>query len=238
MKLSTLIKLESPIVSTALFIAGIVISTGALFEYYNDSAKITIPQIALTMSLTFLAGLISIHITARSIKQTVVYLERKRTEEQHKQSASDAQGQLALDPITKFLETGTNRSRLLINELARQLEAGQVALYVAHENNLEVTEGYGLTSDSAMKYACQFGEGLIGRVASAGQSLCIDDLPERYITVHSGLGSASPRFLVIIPLMQGQETKGVLELALFKAVTHETIKQLETIGKAWADAGL
>ncbi len=238
MKLTTLLKLEFPLVSTALFVAGIVISTGALFEYYGDPGKITIPQVGMTVGLTFLLGLISIHLTAKSIKQAVVYLERKKVAQQEEESVVATNEQLEPEPLMQILEQESNRSRRVINELARQLEAGQAALYIASENNLEVSEGYALSNDDVKRYACHLGEGLVGRVASAGQSLYIDNLPERYITVHSGLGSASPTFLAIIPLVADHETKGVLELALFKPLTQATILQLENIGKAWAKAGL
>ncbi len=238
MKLATHIKLEAQIISTSLFVCGIIISAGAMFEYQNNPEGITMLQICMTVGLTFFLGLISIHCTARSIRQTVVYLERKKSEKEQEKTIEKDEEQLTMESLHDILTQGSNISHSLVHEIARQLEAGQAALYTATDSLLEVTAGYALDSEEAKKYSCSFGEGLVGRTAATGQSLYIDQLPERYITIYSGLGSASPTFLALIPLVHEQQTIGVLELALFKPVTHATMLQLENIGKAWAKAGL
>jgi methyl-accepting chemotaxis protein len=238
MKLTNHIQLESSIIATTLFVTGVILSIGALFEYQRDSSVITIPQICMTVGLTFFLGLIAIHFTARSIKQTVVYLERQRKETEQVDEKVDTENQLDVAPVERALTQNENRNTLLINELSRQLEAGQAALYVREGESLVIKAGYAITNDQMTKYSCTIGEGLVGRVAATAQSLYVDNLPERYITIYSGLGSASPRFLVIVPLVDENEAKGVLELALFKPVTRGTMQQLEEIGKMWARVGL
>lgn len=238
MKIRNLLRFEPSIIFSTLFFTGIVISAGALYEFQINPTLLTIGGIGTIIGLTFFTGLLSIHFTARSVKQTVVYLEHKRDED-HKQNEADiSENQLALDPIYEILQHGNDVSRKLINELARQLQVGQAALYVSRETTLELKCGFALSYNDASTHAYTLGEGLIGRVAKESKSLYIDKLPQGYIPIFSGLGSASPAYLAVVPLNSGNEVKGVLEVSLFNRLTTSTLIQLENIGKAWAEAGL
>ena len=234
---ATQIKFRPAAISTALYIAGIIISSGALYEYQLDPSEVPVTRICLNIGVTFFMGLIAIHFTARSIKQTTVYLQKQQANIRSDERTADSDNQLTMAPINEILQ-GANVSHRLIQELASQLQAGQVALFVASGPVLELKSGFALASDRSLDCTFNFGEGLVGSVAKEGRSLYIDALPHGYITVFSGLGSASPTFLAVIPLRSNDETKGVLEIALFRPLSASTLNELENIGKAWAQAGL
>jgi hypothetical protein len=59
------------------------------------------------------------------------------------------------------------------------------------------------------------GVGLTGQVASNKKILNIANLPDKYITVLSGLGKSSPGHLLILPVINAEKTIGVIELASF-----------------------
>lgn len=231
-------KLKAPIVTSTLFFTGIVVSVGALYVLPAYPSLMKIEMVYIIVGLTFFAGLFSIHFTARSVKQTVVYLEPKKEEEKIVTAVTESDNQLTLDSIERILQSGTRVSQSIINDVCKQLQAGQAALYIAHESTLTFSCGYAVSTDDFMKHEYNVGEGLIGRVAKEAHSLYIDKLPEGYIIIFSGLGSSSPTYLVIIPLVHNEEVKGVLEIALFNPISKNTILQLENIGNAWAKAGL
>lgn len=231
-------KLKAPIVSSTLFFTGIILSVGALYVLPAYPSLMKIEVVYGIVGLTFFAGLFSIHLTARSIKQTVVYLEPKKEEEKIITAVTESDNQLTLDSIEKILQNGQAVSQNIINDVCKQLEAGQAALYTAHESTLTFSCGFAVSNDDFMKHEYKIGESLIGRVAKEAKSLYIDKLPEGYIIIFSGLGSSSPAYLAIIPLVHNEEVKGVLEIALFKPISKNTILQLENIGNAWAKAGL
>ncbi len=54
-------------------------------------------------------------------------------------------------------------------------------------------------------------------------------MPENYLTVRSGLGQGSPRSILFLPLSRGEETVGVLELALFALETGHIHELLESV---------
>lgn len=57
--------------------------------------------------------------------------------------------------------------------------------------------------------------GLSGQVAANRKLLNISNIPDKYITVLSGLGKSSPANLVIFPVLHNNESVGVIELASF-----------------------
>jgi len=58
--------------------------------------------------------------------------------------------------------------------------------------------------------------GLSGQVATNKKLLNISNIPEKYITVLSGLGKSSPANLIIFPIIYNNESIGIIELASFK----------------------
>ena len=77
------------------------------------------------------------------------------------------------------------------------------------------------------KISFRFGEGLAGQVAKEGKMINIDAVPEGYIRILSGLGSASPRHLIIIPLKEADQVRGVVEIASFHSFSSQTEIELQ-----------
>jgi hypothetical protein len=59
------------------------------------------------------------------------------------------------------------------------------------------------------------GVGLTGQVAANKKLLNISNIPNKYITVLSGLGKSSPSNLLILPIIYAEKSIGVIELASF-----------------------
>ncbi len=238
MKLKRLSKTEAPILATTLFFTGIVASAGSLYAYQDTPADITVFQLCATIGLTFFAGWLAIYFTSRSIRQTVVYVARKEEQETEQHHNREGEDQLTFDGLKDILSSGDNNSQSMVNGLARQLQAAQIALYVSVGNSMELKCGFALSSQESRRHVYANGEGLVGRVAEEGATLFIDKLPTGYITVFSGLGATSPTYLSIVPLKHEDEVRGVLEVATFVPLSGNTILQLEHLGRTWTQAGL
>jgi transcriptional regulator with GAF, ATPase, and Fis domain len=221
---------------TTVFFTGIIISAGAL---YLLPCRLTAEEIRLTYTLvggTFLAGIMALYLTAQSKKQTVVYLDRKKENTTTAQEANKAsETQLNIDAVERIIETSEDVLQNSVNQICKQLNAGQGALYVGNQGNFELNCGYALSFEKNTKIVYTQGEGLVGRVAAEGRTLYIDKLPEGYLTIFSGLGASSPRFLVIVPIMHNNEVRGVLEIATFEPLNESTRKDLEKIGQGLAE---
>ena len=118
-----------------------------------------------------------------------------------------------------------------VQAICKQLDAGQGALYLTKEEagkrKDELKIGYALTIGESTIISYEFGEGLIGQSAAGARTLYVDDVPEGYIKIISGLGSASPRYLLIVPLKSNEHVNGVLEIASFHAITEDQRKFVE-----------
>ncbi len=58
-------------------------------------------------------------------------------------------------------------------------------------------------------------EGLPGQVAADKNMLYVNNVPDNYITVLSGLGSSSPKYFALLPIVKDDETVALIELAAF-----------------------
>ncbi|CAM4106833.1 ATP-binding protein [Saccharibacillus endophyticus] len=77
--------------------------------------------------------------------------------------------------------------------------------------------------------AFKMGEGLVGRAAISGEFLLIEDLPEHYLRVASGLGEMPPRSLLVAPVHFERRVEAVVELAslhVFTSAQRRLVEQL------------
>jgi|GEM_PF-481649 len=75
---------------------------------------------------------------------------------------------------------------------------------------------YAVAHPEALPDAFAFGQGLAGRAALDKQALLLDDLPEDYLAVGSGLGHTAPRHILAVPLVAGNTVRAIVELGALK----------------------
>lgn len=63
------------------------------------------------------------------------------------------------------------------------------------------------------------GEGLIGQCAKDHQKIFLKDIPDEYYKIHSGLGEALPRYIIILPIEFEGEVTSILEFSCFSELT-------------------
>lgn len=73
------------------------------------------------------------------------------------------------------------------------------------------------------------GEGLVGQCAKNGVPMAIDDVPENYVTIASGIGEANPRQLILEPVHFDGELLGVIELAAIRPFTADNRELLGSL---------
>jgi hypothetical protein len=104
------------------------------------------------------------------------------------------------------------------------------------DDKLVLSATYAFYVPEEKVFEFSIGEGLIGQVAKAGTPLYLDNIPDGYITVKSGLGSATPTNLLICPWKDKENNVyAVLELAAFKIFTLEDIELFEGLASKLKD---
>ncbi len=111
----------------------------------------------------------------------------------------------------------------VLSAACREVEASQAALYVAGSQDekriIRLVAGYAFSQPESHTVVYEFGEGLAGQAAKEGKIISIQNVPQGYITVLSGLGKASPNALLLIPIQHEDHLVGLLEVASFHSFT-------------------
>lgn len=129
-------------------------------------------------------------------------------------------------------------SRTFMNKLSTTFEMQYGAIYVLNqEEAYQRMYSYAGSADQETPFGAesiQPGEGLVGQCAVDKSIKFIEDLPEDYICINSGLGRTAPRFAVIAPIVFENKTLAVLEIASLTEWAPYLLKllaeQLKTLG--------
>ncbi|WP_336516812.1 HAMP domain-containing protein [Pollutibacter soli] len=137
----------------------------------------------------------------------------------------------------KDLQTVTQK---ILSELAQVVNAHHGAFYILRQD--DETQKFKLTLFASYAYRASkniplefgIGEGLVGQCALEKERIMLTNVPDNYIKINSGLGSASPANLIVEPVLFENKVKAVIELASLESfsMTHLAfISQLtESIG--------
>lgn len=125
-------------------------------------------------------------------------------------------------------------SEKILSCLAEVYEITQAEIFVREtteaSDRLILSSTYAFYIPDEKVFEFQLGEGLIGQVAKAAEPLYLDELPQGYITVKSGLGSATPSHLLLVPWTREDNTTfAVLEIASFKSFEKRDIEIIKEL---------
>ena len=128
--------------------------------------------------------------------------------------------------------------RLILSELAPVVSAQQALFYVLDASkevpNLSLLASYAAMGQQHTRKHLDLGEGLIGQCALESKKILLDNLPVDYVQIASGLGTAPPRNILVLPVIFEGQVRGVLELASFESFdsTHQAFldQLMESIG--------
>jgi len=128
------------------------------------------------------------------------------------------------------LETVTS---LILSELAPLVSAHHGVFYMMDGRNrdsrLRMIASYGYRSSRKLPTSFLPGEGLVGQCALEKTRIWLTDVPGDYIQVSSGLGSAPPNNIVVLPILFEQEVKAVIEIASLDRFTETHLSFLDQL---------
>jgi signal transduction histidine kinase/CheY-like chemotaxis protein/HAMP domain-containing protein len=127
-------------------------------------------------------------------------------------------------------------SQLILSDLAPLVAAHHGVFYIVDSSGdqptIKLLSSYAYQDRKHVKSEFQLGEGLVGQCASSRRMLRINDLPENYIQISSGLGEAPPRSIAVLPVLFEGETRAVLELATFDEFDEIRLTFLEQLAES------
>jgi HAMP domain-containing protein/CheY-like chemotaxis protein len=133
------------------------------------------------------------------------------------------QGQRDLQAVTK----------LILSELAPLVSAHHGVFYMMDSQEadarLRMIASYGYRSSRKLPTSFLPGEGLVGQCALEKSRIWLTDVPRDYIVVSSGLGSAPPTNIVVLPILFEQQVKAVIEIASLDRFTETHLSFLDQL---------
>lgn len=97
------------------------------------------------------------------------------------------------------------------------------------EETFQKQAAYAYNHEDPAKDSFRLGEGIIGQCALEKRAMLMDHVPENYIRITSGLGSASPANVLVVPAEFQGEVLAVIELATlepFKEGEKQLLKEV------------
>ncbi|MGN6181553.1 MAG: HAMP domain-containing protein [Mucilaginibacter sp.] len=123
----------------------------------------------------------------------------------------------------------------VLSELAELVNARYGAFYILEQRDLydepklKLFAGYAQKGKKLINQEFDLNEGLVGQCAKDKESIRLSNVPSEYLQISSGIGSAAPIDLVILPVLFENNIKAVIELASFENFSDTHIDFLDQL---------
>lgn len=131
--------------------------------------------------------------------------------------------QTNISEITKALSGSHNLKEFghtFLSMVVPLLESSQAVFYIKDLDQAEpvykMISKYAFEENKYLKKTVRLGEGLIGQAVLEKSPVQLKSVPEEYLSIVSGLGSAAPANIHVLPIIFDGDVKAVLEIASFK----------------------
>ena len=107
----------------------------------------------------------------------------------------------------------------VLKTIIKLTKANQGGLFIKNKDEngeyLELVSSYAYDIKRTQKLKIDAGDGILGSIIYEKKPIYLDNLPENYVSITSGIGEATPKYLFIQPFLVGHEVVGAVELASF-----------------------
>ena len=240
------LKLNRKILNVILFLLILVSGMTLLAKIYGLSKSFPHKPVILYLFILIIiiVSLIQLLINFQiEEKQTVQKNEpENKTEESDDQKNIDAEKIIEEKTEKESLNTKEILNRIIPNKLptieeysetillnvSKEVEIVQGIFYVRNlsENTFSSVSYYAYFSENKPE-PFKEGESIPGQVARNKEIMEIDNVPENYIQVISGLGEGSPKYLTLFPVIKDDITIAIYEFASFTKLTEEYVSLLK-----------
>ncbi len=119
------------------------------------------------------------------------------------------------------------RLTLILSLFGKYFELVQGVAFKRNNTIYEQVATYAFLVEEELSF--KEGEGIIGQAVKNKQFVYLPDMNESYFTITSGLGNSNRLNLLILPLLNQGQVEIVLEMAFFKPLSTELIKQMQEL---------
>jgi len=116
------------------------------------------------------------------------------------------------------------------------LVANQGAIFLINEEEssepfIELASVYAYSKKRYLEKKMSLKEGLIGQCILEKSIIYLEEIPNNYIHITSGLGSALPKALLIVPIKTNEKVLGAVEIASFHSFSQNELNLAEILAE-------
>jgi putative methionine-R-sulfoxide reductase with GAF domain len=127
----------------------------------------------------------------------------------------------------------------LASALVNFMKINQAGIYIVEEGDdeekyIELKSCYAFDRNKFLEKRIAIGQGLVGQCYLEKERILLKEVPPSYIHITSGLGDATPKCILIVPMVQEGSVEGIIELASFNVLEDHEIEFVEKLAESLA----
>ncbi|MCF6183239.1 MAG: cache domain-containing protein [Bacteroidales bacterium] len=159
--------------------------------------------------------------------------EEKRHLENERRSQANEGYAMFTELVRKSGKEISELSYEIISTLVNMLKVNQGGIFLVNDDSdekfLELTASTAYGRRKYKEKKIIIGEGLAGACAYEKKKIYISNVPDNYAEIRSGLGTANPKSVLIVPLLTENFLVGIIELASLKEIDKFDIEFVEKV---------
>ncbi|MBN2348584.1 MAG: GAF domain-containing protein [Bacteroidales bacterium] len=169
------------------------------------------------------------------IEKSEILAQMTENDEVEKESEEESDIAEFIDLVLKEIKSTKTNSEFgekLLKKIANRYGFVQGLFYgkKSRSQNYTCLARFAYTGEEEPKNF-KLGEALTGQVAKSREPIIVEEIPENYFKIESGLGKVAPKYLIISPILLNKQVIGIIELASFKTVDKNTIDTISELCK-------
>jgi HAMP domain-containing protein/putative methionine-R-sulfoxide reductase with GAF domain len=167
--------------------------------------------------------------------------EEKRKVEDAKRAWSNEGFALFSDILRQNSDSIQNLADEIVRNLVKYFRTNQAGMFILNDEDkndlyFQFLAAFAWDRKKFVNKRVELGEGLVGACAMEKETIQLTEIPEDYVFITSGLGKATPRYVVLVPLKHDESVVGVLEMASFNKMEGHEVELLEKISESIASS--
>ncbi|MDA3952915.1 MAG: PAS domain S-box protein [Bacteroidales bacterium] len=182
-------------------------------------------------------------VLGQSILDLQDNLKKNKEEEDNRRNEDNQRNWVAegLATFGEILRKDTNNleelAYNLISTLVKYINANQGALFIIDDEveadkHLKMTACYAYERRKYADKRVELGEGIIGAALLEQETIFMTDVPKSYVHITSGLGEATPKCLLVVPLKFNDNVHGVIEIGAFHELDKYIVEFVEKVAES------
>ena len=119
----------------------------------------------------------------------------------------------------------------LLRRLSKQLQFVQGIVYIKDKKSKKFLPAATFALNDQNPEPFESGNGIVGQAVENKSLIRINDIPENYFDVSSGLGKAKPKHLLFVPVVFKNQCIALMELGSFRKPEENTEKLLQKLSE-------